>query len=99
MTGLPGFAAWGLAGLLVCTALLILRRPVAQLIRLILRSSVGLAALALFSQVGQALGVDLRAGEDKSPSLTQRDDFFHGLFAVFHNACSFFFDFLLRRSR
>ena len=48
MTGLPGFAAWGLAGLLVCTALLILRRPVAQLIRLILRSSVGLAALALF---------------------------------------------------
>ena len=59
MTGLPGFAAWGLAGLLVCTALLILRRPVAQLIRLILRSSVGLAALALFSQVGQALGVPL----------------------------------------
>lgn len=59
MTGLPGFAAWGLAGLLVCTALLILRRPVAQLIRLILRSSVGLAALALFSQVGQALGVTL----------------------------------------
>lgn len=37
MTGLPGFAAWGLAGLLVCTALLILRRPVAQLIRLILQ--------------------------------------------------------------
>ena len=59
MTGLPGFAAWGLAGLLVCTALLILRRPVAQLIRLILRSSVGLAALALFSQGGQALGVTL----------------------------------------
>ena len=50
MTGLPGFAAWGLAGLLVCTALLI---------RLLLRSSVGLAALALFSQVGQALGVTL----------------------------------------
>ena len=53
---------------------------------------------AVVPGVGQA-AVDLRAGEDKSPSLTQRDDFFHGLFAVFHNACSFFFDFLLRRSR
>ena len=30
-----------------------------QLVRLILRSSVGLAALALFAQVGQLLGISL----------------------------------------
>lgn len=50
MTGLPGFAAWGWRTL-VCTALLILRRPVAQLIRLILRSSVGLAPWPCFPRL------------------------------------------------
>ena len=59
MTGLPDYAAWSMAGLLLCAALLLLRRPLAQLIRLGVRSSVGLAALALFSQVGQLLGVSL----------------------------------------
>lgn len=55
----PGYAAWCLAGLLLCAALLVLRRPVARLLRLALRSSVGLAALALFSQLGQFIGVRL----------------------------------------
>lgn len=59
MTPLPGYMAWCLAGLLLCVALLLLRRPAARLIRLALRSSVGLAALALFSQVGHLVGVKL----------------------------------------
>lgn len=53
------YAAWCLAGLLLCVALLVLRRPAARLLRLALRSSVGLAALVLFSQIGQFIGVNL----------------------------------------
>ena len=59
MTPLPGYMAWCLAGLLLCAALLVLRRPAARLLRLALRSSVGLAVLALFSQVGDLIGVSL----------------------------------------
>lgn len=59
MNPVPGYAAWCLAGLLLCAALLVLRRPAARLLRLALRSSVGLAALALFSQIGQFIGVRL----------------------------------------
>ena len=59
MTSLPDYAAWALAGLLLCAALFRLRWPLAQLIRLALRSSVGLAVLAVFSQVGQLLGISL----------------------------------------
>lgn len=59
MTALPDYAAWALAGLLLCAALFLLRWPLVQMVRLILRSSVGLAALALFSQVRQLLGVSL----------------------------------------
>ena len=59
MTPPPGYLAWCLAGLLLCAALLLLRRPAARLLRLALRSSVGLAALALFSQVGRLIGVEL----------------------------------------
>ena len=59
MTDLPGYAAWSLAGLTLCAALLVLRRPLAHLIRLVLRSGAGLAVLALFSQAGQLLGVKL----------------------------------------
>lgn len=51
--------AWCLAGLLLCAALFLLRRPVARLLRLALRSSVGLAVLALFSQIGHLIGVHL----------------------------------------
>ena len=59
MSTLPDYAAWALAGLLLCGALFLLRWPLAQLIRLAVRSSVGLAVLALFSQVGQLFGVPL----------------------------------------
>ena len=59
MTQLPGYVAWCLSGLLLCAALLLLRRPAAQLIRLAVRSSVGLAALALLNQIGLGLGVNL----------------------------------------
>ena len=54
MTPLPGYMAWCLAGLLLCAALLVLRRPAARLLRLALRSSVGLAV-----QVGHLIGVSL----------------------------------------
>ena len=59
MNPMPGYMAWCLAGLLLCAALLLLRRPVARLLQLALRSSVGLAVLALFSQVGHLIGVSL----------------------------------------
>ena len=59
MNSMPGSMAWCLAGLLLCTALLVLRRPVVRLLRLVLRSSVGLAVLALFSQVGGLVGIKL----------------------------------------
>lgn len=59
MTQLPGYMAWCLAGLLLCAALFLLRRPAARLLRLALRSSVGLAALALLSQLGGPIGVRL----------------------------------------
>ncbi len=59
MTPMPGYIAWCLAGLLLCAALLLLRRPAARLLRLVLRSSVGLAVLAIFSQAGELIGVRL----------------------------------------
>ena len=40
MNPMPGYTAWCLAGLILCAALLLLRRPAAQLLRLALRSSV-----------------------------------------------------------
>ena len=59
MSGLPGYLAWCAAGLVLCAALLLLRRPAARLLRLILRSGLGLAVLALFSQAGRLIGVTL----------------------------------------
>ena len=59
MTGLSGYAAWGLTGLVLCVVLLLLRRPVAYLLRLTLRSGAALALLALFSQAGHWIGVSL----------------------------------------
>ena len=59
MSPMPGYVAWCLAGLVLCAALLLLRRPAAWLLRLALRSSVWLAVLALFSQVGRLLGISL----------------------------------------
>ena len=59
MSPLPGYTAWCMAGLLLCAALLLLRRPAARLLRLIVRSSVGLAVLAALSQVSHLVGVNL----------------------------------------
>lgn len=59
MSGLPGYVAWCLAGLMLCAALLLLRRPAARLLGLLLRSGAGLAALALFAQAGRLIGVTL----------------------------------------
>ena len=59
MNPIPGYLAWCLAGLVLCAALVLLRRPVARLLQLALRSSVGLAVLALFSQVGGFVGIKL----------------------------------------
>ena len=59
MTSMPGYMAWCLAGLVLCAALLLLRRTAARLLRLAFRSSVGLAVLALFSQVSHLAGIQL----------------------------------------
>ena len=51
--------AFGAAGLVALFALLVLHRPLAWLIRLVMRSVVGLGVLALFSQVSQFIGITL----------------------------------------
>ena len=50
---------WLALGLLLLAGLALLRRPLGQLLRLAVRSSVGLAALALLNQIGLGLGVNL----------------------------------------
>ena len=50
---------WLALGLLLPAGLAPLRRPLGQLLRLAVRSSVGLAVLALFSQVSPLIGVSL----------------------------------------
>ena len=59
MTTLSGYALWAVVALLLCAFLLVFRRPAAALLRLLARSAVGLAALALFAQVGRFIGVTL----------------------------------------
>ena len=54
-----GLSPWGALALLLLAALALFHRPLGRLLRLAMRSSVGLAALALFSQVGHLIGVDL----------------------------------------
>lgn len=56
---LSDYTAWALAGLLLCAALVLLRRPLAQLIRLVLRSALGLVVLALFSPLSRLAGITL----------------------------------------
>ena len=56
---LSGPAPWLIAGLLLLTALIILRRPLGRLVRLALRCVGGLAVLSLFHPVGQFIGVSL----------------------------------------
>ena len=50
---------WLALGRLLLAGLALLRRPLGQLLRLAVRSSVGLAVLALFSQVSPLIGVSL----------------------------------------
>lgn len=54
---------WGLAALVILTALVLLRRPLGLLLRLTARTALGLGALFALSQagglVGFALGVNL----------------------------------------
>lgn len=50
---------WLAVALLALSILALLRRPLGRLLRLAARSAVGLAVLALFSQVGQFIGVSL----------------------------------------
>ena len=60
MWALPqGGAVWLVGGLMALAALVLLRRPLKALVRLLLRTAVGLGALALFSPVGGLLGVSL----------------------------------------
>ena len=54
-----GLSPWGALALLLLAALALFHRPLGRQQRLAVRSSVGLAALALFSQVGHLIGVDL----------------------------------------
>ena len=52
-------ALWLLGGIMALTALLILRRPLGALMRLALRTTVGVGVLAGMSQLGGALGISL----------------------------------------
>ena len=57
MTGT--FSPWGALILLLLAALALFHRPLGHLFRLAVRSSVGLAVLALFSSVSHLIGVNL----------------------------------------
>lgn len=52
-------ASWLVTGLLLLSALVLLFRPLLRLLRLLLRSGVGLAVLALLRQAGKAFGINL----------------------------------------
>ena len=53
------FCPWGALILLLLAALALFHRPLRRLFRLVLRSSVGLAVLALFSPFSSLIGVNL----------------------------------------
>ncbi len=57
MTG--DFSPWGALILLLLAALALFHRPLGRLLALAVRSSVGLAALALLSPAAQLIGVNL----------------------------------------
>ncbi len=50
---------WALTLLLLLSGLALFHRPVGRLLRLAVRSSLGLAVLAAFSQIGPHLGITL----------------------------------------
>ena len=59
MTVLTEAVLWGIAGLVLCSLLMVLRKPAALLGKLALRSALGLAALAAGRALGLTLGVNL----------------------------------------
>ena len=59
MTLMTDTLPWLLVGLLAVGVLALLGRPLKHLLRLCLRTGVGLAALAAFSPVGGLIGVNL----------------------------------------
>ncbi len=59
MTGLSSATPWMAVGLLALAVLLVLHKPLGKLLRLLLRSSVGLAVLAFFQQLGGLFGITL----------------------------------------
>lgn len=59
MTSPSAALLWTLAALTACFLLLVLRRPAAALLRLLGRSAVGLAALALLDRLGGLVGIGL----------------------------------------
>ena len=50
---------WGIAGLVVISLLMALRKPLTRLLALLFRSALGLGALALGQAAGLSLGVNL----------------------------------------
>lgn len=50
---------WMTAGLLVCSLVMLLHKPLGMLFRFLLRSCAGLAALALLQNTGGLLGISL----------------------------------------
>lgn len=61
MTSIPSSVLWMTAGLMVFSAALLFHRPLTMLLKLILRSSAGLALLALLQDVGGFWGISLGA--------------------------------------
>lgn len=59
MTQLSDVTVWVCIALVLCGALFIVHRPLAHLIRLFLRSSLGLVVLAVMSQFGSYVGINL----------------------------------------
>ena len=61
MSGIPSAVLWLTAGLLLLWAALLFHRLLAAALGVLLRSTVGLAALALLQNVGGFLGITLGA--------------------------------------
>ena len=59
MTGLSAATPWLAVGLLLLAAILVFHRPLGVLLRLGVRSSVGLMLLAFLQEAGGLLGVTL----------------------------------------
>lgn len=61
MTGLSAVTPWLAVGLLLLSLILVFHRPLGRLLRLVVRSSVGLLVLAFFQELGGLFGITLGA--------------------------------------